>query len=66
MENKKKNIVKEPADIYEVSKKDELVSNELNPVLIQMLQIGLKQIELNHTKPHHQVMEEMKRKYNFK
>jgi hypothetical protein len=39
---------------------------ELHPVLIQMLEIGLKQIELGQTKPHEQVMAEMKKKYNFK
>jgi hypothetical protein len=41
-------------------------SEELHPVLVQMLEIGLKQIELGQTKPHKQVMAEMKKKYNFK
>ena len=66
MISKKKNKIEEPAEAYEVTQKNELTSEELHPVLVQMLEIGLKQIELGQTKPHDQVMSEMKKKYNFK
>lgn len=66
MTSKKKNKIEEPAESYEVTPKSEVSSEELHPVLVQMLEIGLKQIELGQTKPHEQVMAEMKKKYNFK
>ncbi|WP_396198905.1 hypothetical protein [Flavobacterium sp.] len=66
MTYKKKNRIEEPTETYEVTPTNEVTSEELHPVLIQMLEIGLKQIELGQTKPHEQVMAEMKKKYNFK
>ena len=66
MNSKKINKVEEPAEVYEVTPKSEVAVEELHPVLVQMLEIGLKQIELGQTKPHEQVMVEMKKKYNFK
>ena len=66
MNSKKTNKVKEPAAVYEVIPKSEVAVEELHPVLIKMIEIGLKQIELGQTKPHEQVMAEMKKKYNFK
>ena len=66
MTSKKKNKIEEPTEAYEVTLKSELTSENLYPVLVQMLEIGLKQIELGQTKPHEQVMVEMKKKYNFK
>ena len=66
MTSKKKNKIEEQAEAYEVTPKKEVTSEELHPVLVQMLEIGLKQIELGQTKPHEQVMAEMKKKYNFK
>lgn len=59
------NKVEEP--ITEYSADNEIAEDfELNKVLNQMLKIGLNQIELCQTKPHDQVMAEMKLKYNFK
>ena len=66
MTSKKKNRIEEPTEAYEITPKDEVTSEELHPVLVQMLEIGLRQIELGQTKPHEQVMAEMKKKYNFK
>ena len=66
MTSKKKNRIEEPTEAYEATPKDEVTSQELHPVLVQMLEIGLRQIELGQTKPHEQVMAEMKKKYNFK
>ncbi len=66
MTSKKKNKIEEPAEAYEVTPKKELTFGELHSVLVQMLEIGLKQIELGQTKSHEQVMAEMKKKYNFK
>lgn len=65
-EKKHINKVEEPIDLYQTTPEIKKISEELNPVLVQLLEIGLKQIELGQTKPHDQVMSEMKKKYNFK
>ena len=65
-EKKDINKVEEPTDLYQTTPESKIVSEELNPILVQLLEIGLKQIELGQTKPHNQVMAEMKKKYNFK
>lgn len=59
------NKVEEPTVEYNKIESS-TIDNQSNSVLEQLLQIGLKQIELGQTKPHEQVMKEMKLKYNFK
>lgn len=66
MSKKQINRLKEPSEVFETTPKSDSVSEDLHPVLVQMLEIGLKQIELGQTKLHEQVMAEMKKKYNFK
>ncbi len=63
MHSKKINKVEEPAAVYQATPKNEVVAEELHPVLIQMIEIGLKQIELGQTKPHEQVMKRFREKY---
>lgn len=65
-EKKDINTVEESTEVYQTTPKGKKTGEELNPVLAQLLEIGLKQIELGQTKPHEQVMAEMKKKYNFK
>jgi hypothetical protein len=73
MENSKKNHqkpdsiskVEEPATAYNLESKT-VEDFELHPVLLQLLEIGLKQSEQDLGKPHAQVMAEMKLKYNLK
>lgn len=59
------NEVEEPTVEYNKIESS-TIDNQSNSVLEQLLQIGLKQIESGQTKPHEQVMKEMKLKYNFK
>jgi len=59
------NKVEEPTVEYNKIESS-TIENQSNSVLDQLLQIGLKQIESGQTKPHEQVMKEMKLKYNFK
>ena len=59
------NKVEEPTVEYN-KKESSTIDNQSNSVLEQLVQIGLKQIESGQTKPHEQVMKEMKLKYNFK
>ena len=57
--------VEEPATAYNLESKT-IADSELHPVLLQLLEIGLKQSEQDLGKPHTQVMAEMKLKYNLK
>lgn len=65
MDSKKKNKIEEPSEIYEVTQNNEANSDELHPVLIQLLEIGLKQIENGEVRTHGEVMADMKKKYKF-
>lgn len=64
------NKVEEPATIYHseshVFQKSEEEWNEMPEQLKQLIDVGLKQIELGQTKSHEQVMAEMKLKHSFK
>ena len=57
--------VEEPATACNLESKT-IADSELHPVLLQLLEIGLKQSEQDLGKPHAQVMAEMKLKYNLK
>lgn len=63
--NKPPKKVNEPETVYksqsEIEKED-----ESNSILNQLLEIGLKQIENGETRPHEEVMAEMRLKYNLK
>ena len=65
MSKKEINKIEEPSEIYEVTQNNEATSDELHPVLIQLLEIGLKQIENGEVKTHDEVMADMKKKYKF-
>ncbi len=65
MSKKEINKVEEPSEVYELTQKNDLVSDDLHPVLIQLLEKGLKQIENGDVRTHEEVMAEMKKKYKF-
>ena len=65
MSKKEINKIEEPSEIYEVTQNNEATSEELHPVLIQLLEIGLKQIENGEVRTHDEVMADMKKKYKF-
>lgn len=65
MSKKEINKIEEPSEIYEATQNNEATSEELHPVLIQLLEIGLKQIENGEVKTHDEVMADMKKKYKF-
>ena len=68
MENSGKNNppkkVNEPEIVYKSQSEIEEEENS-NSILNQLLEIGLKQIENGETRPHEEVMAEMKRKFNW-
>ncbi len=64
MNSKNKSKVDEPTEIYEVSKK-EVVSEELHPVLVQLLEKSIQQAREGKTFTHEEVMKMTKEKYPF-
>ena len=64
MNSKIKNKVEEPAEIYEVSKK-EVISEELHPVLVQLLEKSMQQAKEGKTFTHEEVMKMTREKYPF-
>ena len=65
MTSKKKNKIEEPAEAYEVTPKKEVTSEELHPVLVQLLEKSIKEIEEGKTFTHEEVMRMTKEKYPF-
>ena len=63
MVSKKKNIIEEPTEAYEVTPKDEVTSEELHPVLVQLLEKSIKEIEDGKTSSHEEVMKRFREKF---
>jgi hypothetical protein len=64
MNSKITNKVEEPSEIYEVSKK-EVISEELHPVLVQLLEKSMQQAKEGKTFTHEEVMKMTREKYPF-
>ena len=65
MDSKKKNKIEEPSEIYEVTQNNEATSEELHPVLIQLLEKSIQEAEEGKFISHEEVMRMMKEKYPF-
>lgn len=65
MNSKKKNIVEEPAEVYEVTPKSEVASEELHPVLIQLIEKSKREIAEGKGIPHEEAMKRIKLKFPF-
>jgi hypothetical protein len=63
MTSKKKNKIEEPAEAYEVTPKSELTSENLHPVLVQLLEKSIKEIEEGKTSTHEEVMKRFREKF---
>lgn len=63
MTSKKKNIIEEPAEIYEVTPTNEVTSEKLHPVLVQLLEKSIKEIEEGKTSSHEEVMKRFREKF---
>ena len=62
--NKPPKKVNEPETVYKSQSEIEK-EEDSNSILNKLLEIGLKQIENGETRPHEEVMAEMKRKFNW-
>ncbi len=63
MTSKKKNKIEEPTEAYEVTPKREVTSEELHPVLVQLLEKSIKEIEEGKTSTHEEVMKRFREKF---
>jgi hypothetical protein len=63
MTSKKKKRIEEPTEAYEVTPKDEVTSEELHPVLVQLLEKSIKEIEDGKTSSHEEVMKRFREKF---
>ncbi|MDY0090945.1 MAG: hypothetical protein RBR78_11350 [Flavobacteriaceae bacterium] len=65
MDSKKKNIVNEPSETYEVTPKNDSVQEELHPVLVALLEKSIQEANEGKLIPHEEVMKRMKEKFPF-
>lgn len=63
MNSKKKNIVNDPTEAYEVTQTNEATSEELHPVLIQLIEKSIKQHDEGKGIPHEDVMRRFREKF---
>ena len=63
MTSKKKNIIEEPAETYEVTPTNEVTSEKLHPVLVQLLEKSIKEIEEGKISSHEEVMKRFREKF---
>ncbi|MNT97551.1 hypothetical protein D3C72_2399000 [compost metagenome] len=63
MNAKKKNIAKEPTVIYEATSKAGITSEELNPILIQLIEKSKKEYEQGLDLSHEEAKQKIKLKF---
>jgi hypothetical protein len=63
MNSKKKNSVEEPAAVYEVTPYNEVTTEKLHPVLIQLIEKSIKQHDEGKGIPHEEVMRRFREKF---
>jgi hypothetical protein len=65
MSKKEINKAEEPSEVYELNCKSESISEDLHPVLIQLLEKAKKDIKEGKGIPHEVVMKRFKEKFPF-
>lgn len=65
MNAKKKNIAKEPTEIYKVTSKNGVTSEELHPVLVQLIEKSKKEHEQGFSFSHEEAMQKIKLKFSI-
>ena len=65
MSKKEINKVEEPSEIYEATPKNDLVSDDLHPVLIQLLEKAKQESKEGKGIPHEEAMRRVKEKFPF-
>jgi hypothetical protein len=65
MSKKEINKLEEPVELYEKSSKNESTSEDLHPVLIQLLEKSIQQANKGMLISHEEVMRQSKEKYSL-
>ena len=65
MSKKEINKVEEPSEVYEATPKNDLVSDDLHPVLVQLLEKSIQQANEGILISHEEVIRQTKEKYPF-
>ena len=65
MNSKRKNIAKEPSEVYQTSSKTNVNSEELHPVLVKLLEKSMDQANKGEFLSTEEVMKKAKEKFPF-
>lgn len=65
MDSKRKNIAKEPSEVYQTSSKTNMNSEELHPVLVKLLEKSMDQANKGEFLSTEEVMKKAKEKFPF-
>lgn len=65
MNSKRKNIAKEPSEVYQTSSKTTVNSEELHPVLVKLLEKSIDQANKGEFLSTEEVMKKAKEKFPF-
>lgn len=65
MDSKRKNIAKEPSEVYQTSSKTNMNSEELHPVLVKLLEKSMDQANKGEFLSTGEVMKKAKEKFPF-
>jgi len=65
MDSKRKNIAKEPSEVYQTSSKTNVNSEELHPVLVKLLEKSMDQANKGEFLSTEEVMKKAKEKFPF-
>lgn len=65
MDSKRKNIAKEPSEVYETSQNASLQSEEMHPILVKLLEKSIAQADKGEGISHEEMQKRIKEKYRF-
>lgn len=65
MDSKRKNIAKEPSEVYQTSSKTNVNSEELHPVLVKLLEKSIQDAKEGKGISHEEMQKRIKQKYPF-
>jgi len=65
MDSKRKNIAKEPSEVYETSKKANVNQEEMHPILVKLLEKSIEQADRGEVLSTEEVMKRAREKFPF-
>lgn len=65
MDSKRKNIAKEPSEVYETSQKANVTQEEMHPILAKLLEKSIEQADRGEVLSTEEVMKKAREKFPF-